>query len=108
MKKYKNKKLGFTFYIDKWNEHTDDKLRIYDSNKDYCDYIEEDSVWNCCERDNSTPQKYIKSLAKQLQNAEDMYEFMSLFSYDFMIEKNFGQEKDDLTNVFGEWLVYLV
>lgn len=107
MRKYKNKKLGFTFYVDTWKEHTDEKLRVYDSNKDYCDYIEEFSIINNCEHLKITPERYVKELVKILKNADDMYDFMKEFSYDFTIEENVGQEQDDLTNVFGNYLIFM-
>ena len=108
MKAYKNKKLKFTFYVDTWKEHTDEKLRVYDSNKNYCDYLEESGIYESCEHLEITPQEYIKQFIRQLKNADDLYEFISLFSYDFTIEENKGQLQDDMTNVFGKWLVFMV
>lgn len=103
-----NKQLDIVFYVDEWNEHTDEKIRIYDSNKDYCDYLEESSVLESCEHLEQTPEQYIKDLVSILENANDIKDFCNEFLYDYMIEENNGQERDDMTNVFGKWLVILV
>lgn len=103
-----NKQLDIVFYVDDWYEHTDEKIRIYDSNKDYCDYLEEESVWNESINYETSEQKVIENFVKDLENASNIDDFCGKFLYDYMIEENKGQERDDLTNVFGKWLVILV
>lgn len=102
-----NKQLDIVFYVDEWNEHTDEKIRVYDSNKDYCDYLEEESVLCESATYELSEQRIINDFVKDLENAYDIYDFCEKFLYDYEIEEYTGQERDDFTNVFGKWLIIL-
>lgn len=52
------KSINADIYLDKWRENAD-KIRMYDSNKEYLGYYEPDSVIRNAEKQGITEQQYL-------------------------------------------------
>lgn len=103
MKELTNKNLNFTFYVNDWADHTCEKIRVYDSNKEMIDYLEEFSVLESCDYLQETPQDYIDAFAETLERAKTIRDFMNEFAYDYYVVED--DPENDLLNHLGEYTI---
>lgn len=93
-----NKFLNADFFIDKWSENAD-KIRVYDSKKNYFGYYEPDTIIRSAERLGIAEQEYLDKITSILSNAEDIETFlvyMGMFNYKIAC-------KNDLTPIIDEY-----
>lgn len=133
MKEYENKKLGFKFYIDEWTDDCD-KIRIYDSNEEYCDYFEPETIIRLADEASIEPQRIIDDIAKDLAEKSTFKDFCASFLYEYetgtaddfaeiirlyyddddeiktatKAEQLEALKTNEMVNWFGNYIVYIV
>ena len=81
-----NTKFG-TLYIEEWEfdrhkpwqREEEDRVKIFDSNKNYLDYLSAESVEESAEYDNITPQECLDRFANNLASIETIEELLDWF-----------------------------
>ena len=77
------KSINADIYLDKWHENAD-KIRMYDSNKEYLGYYEPDSVIRNAEEQGITEQQYLDNEAERFANMVNLNELLNnvgIYSY---------------------------
>lgn len=98
MKEIKIEKLNAVIYIDEWSENAD-KIRVYDSNREYLDYYEPDTIIELAEQDGVSEEQWLDEETKNLANVEDINELLDKIGVSsYTVAKN-----DDLTPILDDF-----
>lgn len=117
-------------YIDKLIGIVDEKIRIYDSRREYLGYIESEYIYGTADENNTTPEKVLESFVQELEASSsienlvdlligDECEFITsccavvakhIFGYDEIPSK---QERrilrnvlnNEFVNIIGDWYI---
>ena len=117
-------------YIDKLIGVVDEKIRIYDSRREYLGYIESEYVYDAAYENNTTPEKVLESFIQELEASSSIENLVDLligdecelitsccavvakhiFGYDEIPSK---QERkilrqvlsNDFVNLIGDWYI---
>ena len=104
MKEIKIKALNTTIYADELKATTDGKIRVYDTNKNYLDYIEEETLFRKSnDTDTNVESEYMKWI-ESFENARTIAELLGYFclyeNNDYEIVDDF--EMGDCVNIIGD------
>lgn len=85
----KNKDLQCNLYIDEWHDDMD-KLRLYDSKKEYLCYFEPDWIRDRAGTNGVSPEDYVKHLKITIAESKDLMTLME----DILRFDNYAIDKD--------------